>query len=174
MGDIAGIPNGNEDDFDVGIESEDGAKLSTLERRLLNQIKETGVLPIPESEVEFTPNRRWRFDFAYLVDRLAIEVEGGTFARPLKCHRCGVMVKEKGKNGKLYPAYSAGRHNRGAGMAKDAEKYNEAVILGWRVIRVTSQMMARRKRGEPTKKYSMAIDQIARALGIPLPEDKDV
>ena len=29
-----------------------------------------------------------------------------------------------------------GGHNRGKGFAKDIEKYNEAVIFGWRVLRV--------------------------------------
>jgi very-short-patch-repair endonuclease len=34
-----------------------------------------------------------------------------------------------------------GRHNRGGGYAKDAEKYLEAVLAGWTVIRLTAQQL---------------------------------
>ena len=64
--------------------------------------------------------RRWRVDFAIFInanpyDKLAVEVEGG--------------------------AWSRGRHTRGAGFEADIEKYNEAALLGWRVLRVTPKMV---------------------------------
>lgn len=31
-----------------------------------------------------------------------------------------------------------GRHNRGMGFLKDCEKYNTAVLMGWRVLRYTT------------------------------------
>ena len=34
-----------------------------------------------------------------------------------------------------------GRHNRGGGYAKDAEKYLEAVLAGWTVIRLTEKQL---------------------------------
>ena len=34
-----------------------------------------------------------------------------------------------------------GRHNRGGGYAKDAEKYLEAVLAGWTVIRLTAKQL---------------------------------
>lgn len=67
-------------------------------------------LPRPFPEFRFAPPRRWRFDFAF-DNLIAIEVEGGVWTQ--------------------------GRHTRGAGFLADCEKYNEAAIRGWCVIRVT-------------------------------------
>ena len=36
----------------------------------------------------------------------------------------------------------SGRHQRAAGYSKDCEKYNEALIMGWHVLRVTTQQVA--------------------------------
>ncbi len=68
-------------------------------------------------EFRFHPERKWRADFAHVASRTLIEVEGGIFQR------------------------GAGRHNRGAGYAKDAEKYLEAVLAGWTVIRLTEKQL---------------------------------
>src|SRR5262245_11277103 len=69
-------------------------------------------LPVPEPEYVFDLRRRWRFDFAWLPPiKLALEQEGGVWTR--------------------------GRHTRGTGFLKDMEKYNEAVLAGWRVLRCT-------------------------------------
>jgi len=67
-------------------------------------------LPEPEREYRFHPTRRWRFDFAWPDRMLAVEIEGGVWSR--------------------------GRHTRGSGFVKDCEKYAEAALLGWRVIRI--------------------------------------
>ena len=57
----------------------------------------------------------WRFDMAWPRLMLAVEVEGGIWAR--------------------------GRHVRGKGFEADCEKYNEAALAGWRVLRVTGAMV---------------------------------
>jgi hypothetical protein len=105
--------------------------VSDPEETLAFQIK-AAKLPEPKREYRFAPPRRWKFDFAwpYRIDRpppilghiwnggwqpLAAEVEGAT--------------------------WSGGRHTRGAGFAADCEKYNEAALLGWRVLRVTKTMV---------------------------------
>jgi very-short-patch-repair endonuclease len=64
-------------------------------------------------EYHFHPLRKWRFDFADAKNKIAVELEGGVWVE--------------------------GRHNRGSGFTKDAEKYNEAASLGWRILRYTSQ-----------------------------------
>lgn len=83
---------------------------SPIEETLAMQI-EVNDLPIPRREYRFHPTRRWRFDFAYPDQRIAIECEGATWAN--------------------------GRHNRGGGYAADLEKYNAAALLGWLVLRYT-------------------------------------
>jgi very-short-patch-repair endonuclease len=62
-----------------------------------------------EREHRFHPTRRWRFDLALIPQRVAVEVDGGSFV--------------------------AGRHSRGAGQRGDMEKYGEALKLGWIVVR---------------------------------------
>lgn len=62
-----------------------------------------------DEELRFHATRRWRFDFAWRVRRIAVEVEGGV--------------------------WSGGRHTRGAGFVGDCEKYNAATLLGWSVLR---------------------------------------
>ena len=64
-------------------------------------------------EHKFHPTRKWRFDFAHVPTKTAIEIEGGT--------------------------WSGGRHTRGSGYSKDCEKYNEAAKLGWCVLRYTAE-----------------------------------
>ena len=61
-------------------------------------------------EHRFHPTRRWKFDFAWLDLKLAVEIEGGIFVR--------------------------GRHVSPRGFIADCEKYNNAVLEGWEVIRL--------------------------------------
>ena len=91
--------------------------MSKLEKQMAFQIKVAN-LPKPEEEFRFHPERKWRFDFAYPDQKIAIECEGGTWAK------------------------KAGRHNRGVGFRDDCIKYNEAALLGWIVLRFTSDMIA--------------------------------
>lgn len=66
-------------------------------------------LPAPVPEFRFHPERRWRIDYAFPEQKVAVEIEGGLFVR--------------------------GRHSRGAGMLADMEKYNAATMLGWKLLR---------------------------------------
>jgi very-short-patch-repair endonuclease len=68
-------------------------------------------LPEPVPEHRFAAPRRWRFDWAWPEDMLALEIDGGVWTR--------------------------GRHTRGAGFLRDVEKLNAAAIQGWSVLRTT-------------------------------------
>jgi very-short-patch-repair endonuclease len=92
------------------------AQPSDLEAAMAGSLRING-LPEPAAEYPFAQQlkRKWRFDFAYPEVKVAIEVEGG--------------------------GYVQGRHSRGAGMAKDMEKYNFAALLGWVVLRFDNRMI---------------------------------
>ena len=82
---------------------------SRLERRFADLWRAAGGPPL-EAEFRFHPQRRWRADFAHVPSRTLIEIEGGIYVQ--------------------------GRHNRTAGFAADIEKYLEAALDGWRVVRL--------------------------------------
>lgn len=87
-------------------------------------------LPSPVPEFVFAPPRKFRFDWAWIEQKVALEVEGAVWVQ--------------------------GRHTRGSGFLKDIDKYNRAVVLGWRVVRCTPQTL-----------YDPATLAILRALLLP-------
>lgn len=94
---------------------------------LLREISAVG-LPEPELEHRFHPERKWRFDLAWVKQRVSLEVEGGIWAQ--------------------------GRHTRGLGFEKDCEKYNQAQLLGWTVLRYSTGQV----------KQGLPIEDLKRAL----------
>lgn len=64
-------------------------------------------------ECKFHPIRKWRWDWADIKNKIAIEIQGGVWI--------------------------GGRHTSGSGFVKDMEKYNAGVILGWRLLAYTPQ-----------------------------------
>lgn len=83
--------------------------------------------PPLEKEFKFHHTRMWRFDFAVLGNKVAIEVEGGQYGIGKPCPSC----KQRRMVG----------HHTVSGFAEDAEKYNEAARAGWRVFRLTESMI---------------------------------
>jgi len=91
--------------------------LNEGEERLAMQLR---IAKIPfEREHQFSPPRKWKFDFA-LPGKVAIEIEGGV--------------------------HTGGRHTRADGFIGDMEKYNAATKLGWKVLRYTPDQI---KKGMP-------------------------
>jgi len=66
-------------------------------------------------EYQAIPGRRYRFDFCWVKERLAVEIQGGT--------------------------YSRGAHARPLGIKRDYEKGNLAVQFGWRVLQFDADMV---------------------------------
>jgi hypothetical protein len=71
----------------------------------------------PVNEFKFHPTRKWRFDCAIPALKIAIEYEG-------------IMG-------------ASSRHTRVKGYTGDTDKYNEAALLGWIVLRFTAMNSAR-------------------------------
>lgn len=92
------------------------ARMTEPEALMWVQIQELRTeLPVPE--FSFDRSRKWRFDFCFTNLMLAVEVEGGTW-QP-----------------------DGGRHNRGPGYEDDCEKYNAAILLGYKLFRFTTPMV---------------------------------
>jgi len=89
--------------------------MSDLEDIFELQLYAAGLSADVKRECRFHAIRRWRFDFSWPARKLAVEIEGGTWVQ--------------------------GRHTRGQGFESDCEKYAEALLLGWRVLRVSSAMV---------------------------------
>jgi very-short-patch-repair endonuclease len=66
------------------------------------------------SEYRFASPRRFRFDFAHLPSKIAIELQGGIFSVNT-------------------------RHINGAALLKEHEKLNLAASLGWRVFYISTK-----------------------------------
>lgn len=82
-----------------------------------------------EQEFKFHPSRKWRADFHLKGKKILVEVEGGI--------------------------WSNGRHTRGKGYLGDLEKYNAATMMGYQVIRFSTEQV----------KSGKAIEQIFKLIG---------
>ena len=87
---------------------------STLEAELAMQIKALG-LPEPIREYPAIKGRKFQFDFAWLEQKVLVEVNGGTYQRM--------------------------GHSTGAGISRDYEKHNLATLAGWRVLAFDRKMV---------------------------------
>jgi len=68
-----------------------------------------------EKEYRFNPERRWRADYCLTSRNVLIEIEGAVFQN--------------------------GRHTRGTGFSNDCQKYNSAALLGYKVLRYTTNQI---------------------------------
>jgi hypothetical protein len=105
-----------------------------LARGLDTQCKALG-LPIGMPEFQFHPTRKWRADRAWPAQKLLVEIDGGGWL----------------------PG-GADSHGKGRGFERDRRKDAEALLLGYRTLRLTPKMV---KSGE-------GIRYIAQLLGFPV------
>jgi very-short-patch-repair endonuclease len=98
-------------------------------RELLGQFKLVAI-DDPTLELKFHPERKWRLDMAWESEKLAVEVHGGVYVN--------------------------GRHTRGKGFTTDREKMNEAQLLGWMVLEVTTEHV---KKGQALQWIEKALKQ---------------
>ena len=84
-----------------------------------------------EQEFEFHPKRKWRADFHLVGKKILVEVEGGI--------------------------WSGGRHTRGKGYIGDMEKYNAATMMGYQVIRFSTDQV---KSGLAIQKIEMMVGDL--------------
>ena len=82
-----------------------------------------------EQEFKFHPTRKWSADFHLKGKKVLVEVEGGI--------------------------WSNGRHTRGKGYLGDLEKYNTATMMGYQVIRFSTEQV----------KSDKAIEKIEKLVG---------
>ena len=90
------------------------SKARELTETLAGQIRMAG-LPEPVREARFHAKRRWRWDLSWPAERVAVECDGGT--------------------------WKGGRHSQGTGFESDCEKANEGQLLGWLVLRATTNQV---------------------------------
>ena len=86
---------------------------SKLEESLYFQLVDAGIDEGLVRELKAIEGRKFRVDFAWPSQMLAVEVQGGIWTR--------------------------GRHIRPVGMVRDMEKFNLLTLDGWRVLLLTSQ-----------------------------------
>ena len=104
----------------------------------------------PKSEYYFaTPYRYWHIDYAYPLLGVAIEIEGGTFT---------------------YSDDKKSSHLTGVGYADNCRKYSILSLLGWIVIRVTTDML---DRGEAWYLIDAALE-MRRAIGVIAAQPLDI
>jgi len=102
------------------------SKCDVLESAFIEQMRAKHILdsawvrehPFAKGVVSerYPRGRKFRFDFAFIPQMIAVEVDGGT--------------------------YSGGRHTQGKGFENDCRKFNVAAELGWTVLRGTGPMVS--------------------------------
>lgn len=122
-------------------------QLSQWEEMLAQQLRYClPSAPQPVREYHFSTSRKWRFDFAWPAEQLAVEVEGGVWLG-------GGGHYNRGRG-------AGGGHQRGAGFTRNLEKYNTAALDGWVVLRFTDREI---RSGEAVKIIDKALQLRRRA-----------
>ena len=97
------------------------AKPSHLESAFELWLNQTPGVGHFTKEYRFLPTRNWRFDFAWTLENVAVEIDG---------------LRYDGVAG----------HQTVKGVMADAEKYEAALRMGWKVYRVPGPWIAEGER----------------------------
>lgn len=81
------------------------------------------------TEHVFHPVRKWRFDYAHVERKIAVECEGGIWRR------------------------GGGAHSHPSNIMRDLEKYNAAAALDWLVFRFTTDQFKDGTAGAFMRRY---------------------
>lgn len=103
-------------------------EVSYLEKQFMRLIQRHQ-LPNPVREYQFHPVRKWRFDFAWPQIKVAVEIDGGTFAT----------------------STMPNNHAIGKRYQQDCIKSNAAQLEGWAVLRADREMVNTDQFGELVK-----------------------
>lgn len=98
------------------------SSLEAAYARILRGLK----FPTAVREYRFDPIRKWRFDFAWPDQRVAVELDGGIWTK--------------------------GGHSTGSGIMRDMEKSNAAQLSGWLVLRFSDKHLEDGSAIEQTKR----------------------
>lgn len=98
----------------------------------LFQLRAAGIA-LPVAEFCFHPVRKWRFDFAFVGEKVAVEYQGGVYFA--------------GKSG----------HSNVKGQERDCLKFSTAASMGWRVLPINAGMV---RRGEALQLVEQALKAV--------------
>ena len=98
-------------------------------------------LPRPRIEYRFHRERKWKFDFAWPDQQIALEVDGGI--------------------------WSYGRHNRGSGITKTWEKENTANLLHWHIFKCEPKTLCTRQTTEMIR-AALSYETETNPMAVPL------
>jgi hypothetical protein len=102
---------------------------SSLERKFFNCWAEEYPHDLPLREYKFHPTKQWRFDYAWPMKKIAVEIQG------------------------MGPG-----HCSLPGMTADHEKHLEAMILNWKVIYFTTLSLKNEHRTKFFNKLAQLLD----------------
>lgn len=104
--------------------------------------------PTLHEEYRFTPDRLWRFDFAFdepLVRSIAMQDNDGRIIRHRQVVPVRIAIEVQGGT---YMGYNkkthAGKHSSGVRQTNDFEKNNAAQALGWHLFYLDTKMITSR------------------------------
>lgn len=106
-----------------------GKKVSTRSKLEADYVAQLERIEVPHFEINYRWHsvREWRWDVAFIDEKIAIEIDG---------------VRRDGK----------GDHQTEKGMTNDYQKVAEGVLWGWTILRFTRTMVASGEAAELTQR----------------------